>query len=207
MLRNTKELSMDNTRLTLDYYDKNADAYVKSTQHADMGVSLTKFLSYIPKGGKILDLGCGSGRDSKTFKDAGFKVVAVDGSKELCKQASEFIGQNVICSTFQEYIPSEQFDGIWANASLLHLNEKDMKSVITKLSLYLKISGCWFIAIKCEDFEGFRDNRFYKSMTKETFIAFMKQFKDLQIDKITITVDKLGRGNSWINAFVLKKAR
>ena len=76
---------MGNTELTLEYYNKNADAYVQSTKNADMGVSLSKFLSYIPKGGKILDLGCGSGRDSKIFKDRGFQVVAVDGSSELCK--------------------------------------------------------------------------------------------------------------------------
>jgi len=195
---------MDNTKLTIDFYDKNADEYIQSTQNVDMEGAVNTFLRYIPKGGKILDLGCGSGRDSKIFKDAGFKVVAVDGSKELCKKASKFIGQKVICSTFQEYTPQEQFDGIWANSSLLHLNEMDMKAVITKLSLYLKISGCWFIAIKCEDFEGIKDNRFYKSMSKDTFVAFMRQFDYLQIDKITVTTDKLGRGNSWINAFVLK---
>ena len=44
-------------------------------------------------------------------------------------------------------------------------------------------------------------------MTKETFITFMKQFKNLEIDEIITTDDKLGRGNSWINAFVLKKTR
>lgn len=198
---------MGNTELTLEYYNKNANAYVQSTKNADMGGSLSKFLSYIPKGGKILDLGCGSGRDSKIFKDRGFQVVAVDGSSELCKKAGKFIGQKVICSTFEKYTPVEQFDGIWANASLLHLNETDMKNVITKLTSWLKFSGCWFIAIKCEDFEGIKNDRFYKSMTKETFITFMKQFKNLEIDEIITTDDKLGRGNSWINAFVLKKTR
>ena len=73
-----------------------------------------EFLSYIPKGGTILDLGCGSGRDSKAFIEQGYAVEAVDGSQEMCKVASEYIGQKVICARFQDYKPNKLFDGVWA---------------------------------------------------------------------------------------------
>lgn len=198
---------MDNTKLTLDYYNATADEFTQGTQNVDFSASQTEFLKYIPKGGKILDLGCGAGRDSKAFKDAGFQVVAVDGSKELCKKASDFIGQNVICATFQEYVPEEQFDGIWACASLLHLNEVDMKTVINRLTTYLKPTGCWYISLKCENFEGIKNGRFFKSMTKDTFVTFMKQFPNLKIDKILTSNDvRPGRENElWVNAFIKKQ--
>ena len=106
---------------TLDYYNKNAISFIEGTLHVDFSTLQNKFASYIEKGGSILDLGCGSGRDSKAFLEMGYSVVAIDGSQELCKLASKYIGQNVLCSTFQEYSPEELFDGIWACASLLHL--------------------------------------------------------------------------------------
>ena len=60
------------------------------------------FLNNIPKGGSILDLGCGSGRDSIEFIKQGYNVTAVDGSKELAVAARKIIGQQVICSKFED---------------------------------------------------------------------------------------------------------
>ena len=62
------------------------------TRDVDFSALQNEFSSYIKKGGLILDLGCGSGRDSKAFIEMGYEVVAVDGSQEICKRASEYIG-------------------------------------------------------------------------------------------------------------------
>lgn len=198
---------MNNTKLTLDYYNEKAKDFCQNTLNANMGEFQKLFLNLIPKGGKILDLGCGSGRDSKAFKLAGYNVTALDGSKELCKAASEFIGQDVICSTFQEYQTDERFDGIWACASLLHLNENDMIEVIKRLSSNLTPSGCWYISLKCEDFEGVRNGRYFKSMTQEAFIEFVKLLPELTLKSVTISTDvRPNRENEkWINAFLIKK--
>lgn len=99
---------MNTTDKTLQYYDDNAYLYVERTIDAELFHLQNEFLSRIAEGGRILDLGCGTGRDAKAFLQQGFHVVAVDGSKEMCKLASEYIGQDVICSTFQEFNP----DGI-----------------------------------------------------------------------------------------------
>jgi len=198
---------MSNTKLTLDYYNSMANEFCQSTISADMGEFQSKFLKHIPDRGAILDLGCGSGRDSKAFLTTGYRVIAVDGSQELCKLASANIGQPVICSTFQEYTPTEKFDGIWACASLLHLDEEEMKNVILKLNQYLNSSGYWYISLKCENFEGIRNGRFFKSMTKDTFIEFIKQFPDLTLKELCISTDvRPGRENEqWINALLQKK--
>ena len=100
------------TNKTISYYNQNAEEFVRNTINADMSAIREEFLMMIPRGGMILDLGCGSGRDSKSFIDSGYKVVMIDGSIELCKAAQELTKQEVICSTFQEYQPKEIFDGI-----------------------------------------------------------------------------------------------
>ena len=87
---------------TLDYYNKNASEYFEQTLNGNFTENYEKFLSRIPQNAYILDLGCGSGRDSKYFIENGYKVKAIDGSIEMCKLASEYIGQEVECMKFDE---------------------------------------------------------------------------------------------------------
>ena len=107
---------------TLDFYNNNSKSYIENTLSLDMSHLYKDFLKYIPKDGHILDLGCGSGRDSLEFIKKGYNVTAVDGSKELAIAASEIIGKEVICSKFEDLQLTESFHGIWACASLLHVN-------------------------------------------------------------------------------------
>ena len=71
---------------TLTYYNQNADVFVEGTQNVDMSEQYRFFLKHLTSGCRILDLGCGSGRDSAYFSSSGFEVTAVDGSEELCKR-------------------------------------------------------------------------------------------------------------------------
>ena len=87
---------------TLNYYNENAAAFCEGTLHADMSHLYGCFLQHVPPGGKILDLGCGSGRDSLSFLRKGYQVEALDGSSELCRMASEFIGKPVRCMDFED---------------------------------------------------------------------------------------------------------
>ena len=86
-----------------------------------MSSNYTDFLAKLAKGSHILDAGCASGRDSKKFKDLGYKVTAIDGSEAMCALASKYINQPVDQIRFQEIHFEEAFDGIWAAASLLHV--------------------------------------------------------------------------------------
>ena len=114
---------------TLEYYNENADKFILGTLNVDMMTIQKKFISYIPKGGKVLDLGCGSGRDSLFFKELGYDVTAIDGSAEMCIQAEKNIGQPVINMTFDKLDYEAEFDGIWACASLLHVPSRDISSL------------------------------------------------------------------------------
>ena len=76
---------------TLDYYEINGVKYAESTLDADMSETYKRFLPLVKDKGRILDLGCGSGRDSLAFLKAGYDVISVDGSKNLCQYASKVL--------------------------------------------------------------------------------------------------------------------
>ena len=192
---------------TLAYYAEHAEEFVFLSRDIDFSGIQNAFLSYLPPEGTILDLGCGSGRDSKAFIDKGYKVVAVDGSEELCRSAGQFIGQPVICSTFQEYTPEISFDGIWACASLLHLSSKnEVASVITRMANYLNPGGCFYASFKYGDFSGERKGRYFTDMTETSLREMIREIPSLRIDRLHITNDvRPGRHDEkWINAFLMK---
>ena len=192
---------------TLAYYAEHAEEFVSNTKDVDFSEIQNAFLTYLPPEGTILDLGCGSGRDSKAFIDKGYKVVAVDGSEELCKAASQFIGQPVICATFQEYTPEINFDGIWACASLLHLSSKDeVASVVTRMANHLNPGGCFYASFKYGDFSGERNGRYFTDMTETSLTEMVREIPSLRIDRLHITTDvRPGRDDEkWVNAFLIK---
>lgn len=138
----------------------------------------------------------------------GYEVVAVDGSQELCKRASEYIGKQVICSTFQEYDPEGVFDGIWACASLLHLCLEDIKVVMKKYAAVLKENGIFYVSFKYGTFSGERNGRFFTDMDENSFDALLRDIPDLEINRQYITEDvRPGReAEKWLNIFLKRKA-
>ena len=192
---------------TLEYYNKNAKKYYDDTVNADMSYFRDKFLSHVKPGGTILDLGCGTGRDSKAFKEARFKVVAVDGAIELCKMATKLIRQEVICSTFEEFEPHEKYDGIWACSSLLHIPKDEIKKVIKKLLPYMNDNCILYMSYKYGDYSGDRNDRFFVDMTEKSINEIFKEFTDLTKIEEEITLDvRPGRDNEkWLNEYFVKK--
>ena len=78
------------------------------------------FLRYLPEHGSILDLGCGSGRDTLAFLQKAYQVEAIDYSESLVKKAQELTGLPVRHQSFYELDEENKYDGVWACASLLH---------------------------------------------------------------------------------------
>ena len=124
---------------TIDYYNLNAESFFESTVNVDMSAQYHMFEKRLYAGAHILDCGCGSGRDSKYFLEQGYEVTAIDGSEELCKKASELTGLDVKNMLFQDIAFENEFDGIWACASLLHVD--NLHDILCKLSNALKDGG------------------------------------------------------------------
>ena len=123
---------MSSDKRTLDYYNAKAKDFVSDTLDVAFTEIQDIFLEYIPNGGTVLDFGCGSGRDTKYFLSKGYDVVATDGSEELCKIASEYAGVQVKQMLFEELNAIEEFDGIWACASILHVEKKQLPDIMKK---------------------------------------------------------------------------
>ena len=187
---------------TLDFYNNNSKEYIETTLSVDMSHLYNDFLKHIPKGGHILDLGCGSGRDSLEFIKRGYKITAVDGSIELANAASKIIGQQVICSKFEDLNLTETFDGIWASASLLHVNKNNIVDVIKNLSSNLKSTGVFYMSFKYGENEYIDEKgRYFNCYTEETFKEMLSQVQNLKIKTIYKSGDTLGGRNNlvWLN--------
>lgn len=193
---------------TIEYYNKNVELFVSSTKDVEFNKMQNMLLKYLKKGDYILDLGCGSGRDSKAFLEKGFKVVSVDGSEKLCNIASSYIGQEVIFTTFQNFKSDIKFNGIWACASLLHLPYKDLKEVIKNLRNNLKEEGYFYLSFKYGEFEGERNGRYFTNMTEEKFRKLIKDISEYEIveEKITSDARKGREEEKWLN-IILKKVK
>ena len=194
---------------TLDYYNKNSEEYFNSTLNVDMTNTYKPFLKLVPKDGKILDLGCGSGRDSMNFMKLGYEVTSVDGAKELAKRASVLLGKEVIVSTFEELELKEKFHGIWACASLLHIKREDLKIVLNNLYNNLDDKGVFYMSFKYGEKEYVDDkNRYFNCFTDESIISFINENTKYNILGLYITEDKLGRANEvkWLNLICNKKS-
>ena len=192
---------------TLNFYNNNSKEYIETTLSADMSHLYNDFLNNIPQGGHILDLGCGSGRDSLEFIKRGYKITAVDGSKELANAASKIIGQQVICSKFEDLKLTETFHGIWASASLLHVNKSNIVDVIKNVSSNLKPTGVFYMSFKYGENEYIDEKgRYFNCYTEKTFSELINKINSLKVEKIYRTIDILpGRGDiTWLNILCIK---
>ncbi len=97
---------------------------------------------------KILDVGSGSGRDACYFQKHGYQVTALEPSKNLCREIRKVFSGEIVCSDIQSYQPIERYDGIWACALLIHLQEKEVLCFFEKIDLYLNNNGIVYVSRK-----------------------------------------------------------
>ncbi len=133
---------------TVVYYDSNAQAFYDRTINSDVSRSYDAFLSYLPERALILDAGCGVGRDAKYFLSQGYRVTAFDASEKMVEMASAETGTEVMHLAFQDMAFSEAFDGVWAQASLLHVPYHQTRDIYQKIHRALKPGGFFHASYK-----------------------------------------------------------
>lgn len=171
---------------SLEYYNNNAKTYCEQTIVAKMQENYDRFLKHLSKGDYILDFGCGSGRDSKYFMENGYKVKAIDGSKEMCKLASRYINQKVSCIKFDELSDINTYDGIWACSSILHIEKEKLLDTFIKMIDALKVNGIIYTSFKIGDGYEVKDGKYYNYLTKREMVELL---------------DKVGRNAKLIDYF------
>ena len=192
---------------TLQYYAENQEQFFDSTVYVDMSLAQNRFLARIPDKGRILDFGCGSGRDAKRFSELGYLVDATDGSEELCRKAAEYTGLPVKQMMFQDLAAVSEYDGIWACSSILHLPKAELKQVLQKIAIALKAGGVLYTSFKYGTLEGMRNGRYFSDFTEETLEEFWRDLKELTLADTWVTKDvRPGRGEEkWINLLAVKE--
>lgn len=192
---------------TLNYYNQNATEFFNATFNVDMESLYQAFIQYLPQDALILDLGCGSGRDTLAFKRKGYRVEALDYSKELVALASQQTGQQVRLESFYDFSDQSKFDGIWACASLLHCERHRLDEVIGKLISALKLNGVLYMSFKYGDSDREKDGRQFTDLDEVQAQALFGQFDHFQQIQQWITVDQRPeRQEKWLNLIWKKHA-
>ena len=163
-------------------------------------------MSHIPEGGRILDFGCGSGRDTKFFKERGYITEAIDGSIEMCRAATEYSGVQVQCIDFFDFDAVDLYDGIWACASILHVERERIHDLIRVLLKALKPGGVLYVSLKYGDFSGERDGRHFTDMDEMGFGDLIRDIPDIKvIDEWRSEDVRRNKNARWLNE-IIKKA-
>ena len=132
---------------TLDHYQRNAESFWEGTRGHDVSQNIATLLRHVaaPPPCAILDLGCGPGRDLKTFTALGHLAIGVEGAARLAAMARAFSG----CEVWEQDLlkldlPAGRFDGVFANAVLFHVPSQELPRVLSELHETLKPGGVLF---------------------------------------------------------------
>ena len=151
---------------TLKFYADNAADYV---QHAGRpSAQLAGFLTRLPPGGTVLELGTGNGRDAAAMLAAGFAVTPSDASPELAAEAEKRLGVPVRIMAFHQLDELAAYDGVWACACLLHAPRGELTDALTRIHAALRPGGRLMASFKAGNAEG-RDQfgRYYNYLSEE----------------------------------------
>ena len=164
-----------------------------------------RFLPLLQERATILDAGCGSGRDTRYFINRGYQVTAFDASAEVAALAEKEAGQPVQVLRLQDIQYQNQFDGIWACASLLHISAKELPLVFRRLARALKPNGTIYLSFKYGQGEYEKQGRRFTDMDEAGLRALVDDIEALAINELWVTADRRqGREHEqWLNGILI----
>ncbi|MDN3440018.1 class I SAM-dependent methyltransferase [Psychrobacter sp. APC 3279] len=205
---------MINQSNTLTFYNSNANSFIEQTISVDMHQLYQPFIDNLPvrpvHQQHILDLGCGSGRDSMYFAKLGFNVTAIDGSRELIERAKIHHNDMIDwqCVTFEQ-IPFQnwykRFTSIWACASLLHVPSKELPELVDNLLTTLTDKGSFYASFKYGNSEYVDNGRFFCDMNEECWETLKQKINHKFKEETWLTIDqRTNRNKAWFNIMIKK---
>jgi ubiquinone/menaquinone biosynthesis C-methylase UbiE len=201
--------SQDFDERTIDYYNQHADEYAVTSFSPEITNNVSHFqeelLKRLDRGARILDAGCGVGRDTRYFIKEGRIVIAFDASKEMVRRCREYPHAYCKQMTFAELQYNEEFDAVWACASLLHLRPDQAREAIRRLTTALKIGGVMYIALKLgEPSESGHDidGRYFTYYTESSAKQLYENDKRLECISVTPSGKNKRGGPLFLNLFL-----
>ena len=199
----------DYTSSTTGYYDMHAAEFCENTVAADVSALYVPFLRELPTGGRILDAGCGSGRDSLAFLRRGYRVVSIDASWEMVVATTKHTGQEALLLTFGALDFDSEFDGIWACGSLVHIARRDLNSVLNRLSRALKPNGVAYLSFKYGNSERMEGERFFNDLKETKLGIILSAHLELEMVQVWTTEDlrNYARGRQRVLNAIVRRNR
>ncbi len=162
---------------TVGHYEGRAAAFWEGTKDHDVSQNVRTLLEFMEGEGplKILDFGCGPGRDLMAFKALGHDPVGLEGSASFCDMARAHSGCEVLHQDFLSLeLPATTFDGVFANASLFHVPSQELPRVLAELYAALKPRGVLFASNpRGANVEGWNGQRYGAYHDLTAWRAFM----------------------------------
>ena len=144
----------DRSDATLRFYADHSKTYAQDTG-GSTSPHLEAFMAELSPGASVLELGCGSGRDSAAMLARGFAVTPTDGTPEMAAEASKRLAIPVSVLPFSEIAAVAAYDAVWANACLLHVPRADLPAVLQAICGALRPGGLFYASYKAGEAEGF----------------------------------------------------
>jgi SAM-dependent methyltransferase len=172
---------------SLDFYDENAARYAARERRVPER-QMSRFIKRLPAGARILELGCGAGGDSEALLALGFDVIPSDGSAAMATEAERRLGRPVLVLPFQQMKYEAEFDGIWANACLLHVPRAEVPDVLGRIARAMRPGGRFYASFKTGGGEGIDSlGRYYNRPSREELLDLCQSagFADIEIETVS----------------------
>jgi len=195
---------------TIKTFNKFAEQYSNFTFLNLLQYELNRFIALLPQEAKILDVGCGSGRDVHYFLDYKLNPIGIDASPELIKECKKrvpegnFLQMDMLNLTFQPFF----FDGIWALDAISYINKNSISEILKNFNKILKQGGILYISVR--QGSGEKIIKHEKLNKEEILINFYSQpeiedlLKQANFEILNSYLEE-GEHFIWINIFAKKK--
>ena len=191
---------------SIDYYDRYAVPYYEETVDFSMEEQLERFIELLPESADVLDLGCGSGRDTVFLEEEGCVVTVMDGSEKMCELASIHTGKEVLHLKVEDMEFDDVFHGIWACAVLGHFTPDEVKGVMDKILKALKDDGILYFSVKKGERNGKYNGRYFYDYDREALNNLLDAFPNIKVLDIWKTNDvRADKSDRWFNVLLRKE--
>ena len=183
------------------YYDENARSFFDGTASLALGELWGGFTELVPAGGRVLDAGCGSGRDARRFAELGYDVEAFDASEEMVRLARAHTGLPVAVRRLQDLDVRERYDGLWCCAAALHVPSAQLDGVLARLHTALRPGGVCYLSFKEGQGEREEGARTFTDQTEAELRDRLARIGGIEVVRVWGTHDvRPGRENErWVN--------
>ena len=197
----------EKVNLAIQTYNKYAKIYSEYISGKLLQFQLTKFISLLPEKGKVLDAGCGPGRDSEYLIEEGLDVISVDLSEGMIEEAKKRNVNAIKMDILDLELSPESFDGIWCMATLADVPKTEANKALENFRKILKKDGIIYLAVKEGEGEKIIEKERYGNMPR--FYAFYKKKELEELLKknnfeIVESVQSNDEATEWIEVFAKK---